>query len=188
MRQDQVFAHRQFEDCAFVLAVFRAEADAGGDGVAWGGEITLLAVDRDRTGIRLVRAEQQARRLGAPGAQQAGEAQHFALADFQIHRLQGALAAQADCTQKSAEARAAADRGLRRIRVGDRGCLRNGRRTHHLVDQLNARQIGGQVFPFPLAIAHHCNPIRNCIGLIKEVRHKQNRHALLAQTTQNVEQ
>src|SRR5471032_2505069 len=73
-RQDQVLAHGQFEHSAFMLAILRAEADTGGDGVARRGEAALLAVNDDAAAIRLVGAEQQARHLGAAGAQQAGQA------------------------------------------------------------------------------------------------------------------
>ena len=60
--------------------------------------------------------------------------------------------------------------------------------TDHLVDQLQARQVGRHVFTFQLAVAQDRNAVRDRVGLIKEVRDKENRDALGLELTQCVEQ
>ena len=82
-----VVLHREGGDDALGLAVLGDEGDAGRDGRARGAAPDLVALDRDRAGIERLRAEDRLGRGGAPGAQQAGQADHLAPVDRHVDVL-----------------------------------------------------------------------------------------------------
>ena len=70
---------RRFQQKPLAAAVLRNQPDAGLDGLARRFKRSLLAKHLDLAACKTVRAEDGAHHLGAPGADQAGNAEHLAL-------------------------------------------------------------------------------------------------------------
>ena len=80
---DVLFAvHAQGQ--AFALAVLGQVGDAVGDGIAGAVVDDLFAIQRDFNALGAIGAEDGARQLRPPGAHQAGEADDFAAAHFDM--------------------------------------------------------------------------------------------------------
>ena len=60
--------------------------------------------------------------------------------------------------------------------------------AHHLVDQLQARQIGGHVLAFQFAVAQNRDAVRDRIRLIQEMGHEENGNALGLELSQGFKQ
>jgi hypothetical protein len=94
VRKAEVVADGMDEDQTLVLSVLGEEADASSDGVGGALKFEGLAVEGDGAGVGAVRADEQARGLGAAGTDEAGEAEDFAAADFEGDVLDGGSAAE----------------------------------------------------------------------------------------------
>ena len=133
-RQDDVLAHGQFADDAFGLAVLGREAEPQPRGIARRGDAHRLAVDEGLPAVGALDAENQLGRLGAAGAEEAGEAHHLAGAHRQIERLHEAALA----VILERDERLARD-GLALVAMER---LRREFAPEHHGDELDARQFG----------------------------------------------
>lgn len=59
--------------------------------------------------------------------------------------------------------------------------------AYHARDQLKARQVGGRIFTYKLAIAQHSNTICHGIDLIHEMRDENDPNAVVAQLADDFE-
>ena len=83
-RHAEIGAHRERQEQRLLLAVFRHQADAVADGVLRGADVDLAGRrSRTRPLSNAVGAEYRAGRLGAAGADQPGDAQDLAAANFE---------------------------------------------------------------------------------------------------------
>ena len=94
-------------------------------------QVQRRAVDGDRAGVERVRAEDGARRLGAPGPEQAGQPDDLAGADRHRDPVEGTATAQVDRLQH-------------RRPVGERAVL-VGAPVRELLGQLTAEHRGDQL-------------------------------------------
>ena len=82
-RQRDIVHHGALRDDALPLPFLRHEADARGNGGARAAFGELLTVQRDRSRCRLVRAGDQPQQFGSSRADQSGDAENLAAAEFE---------------------------------------------------------------------------------------------------------
>ena len=95
-REEHVVRHGEVADDALRLAVLAGEGDLAVDRVPRAAQLAALRADDDLAGVGGVGAEEQPGELGAAGAQQAREADHLALVQLEVGRLERALAPDAE--------------------------------------------------------------------------------------------
>ena len=94
-REDDVVLDRLRQDDPERQPVLRDIGDAGVDRVAVGGELQGLALQQDRARLGPVHPEERQREFGAPGPEQADDAEHLAAAEGEAHVGEFAAAAEA---------------------------------------------------------------------------------------------
>ena len=95
VRGDDVGGDREVDEQAALLAVLGQHRDAGSHGVRGAARPQLAAVDQHAAGLDRPGAEDRLADLGAPGAEQAGEADDLAVAQREgcrDHRSGGEVA------------------------------------------------------------------------------------------------
>ena len=107
-RQNDVLTHAEVADDTVGLAILGTEAEAERNRLARRGDTLGGAIDGRGAAVGLVDAEQQLRGLGAAGAEQAGDADHFAGADVEIEGRHGGAPAVAAQGHEALAGRAAA--------------------------------------------------------------------------------
>ena len=132
----------------------------------------------DLAGVGGVGAEEQARELGASGAEQAGEPDHLAVVQLEVGRLERALAAHAERLEHRRPGLVAPVRAL---------TLRSSRSSDlelaadHQLDQLELGGLGDHPLLDQLAVAQDRHPVGDLVDLVEEVRDEDDRDALVAQ-------
>ena len=144
-----------------------------------------LARDQQLTAVGVVGAVDQAGELRASGAQQTGETDDLTRVDVQVDGCQCAPPAHADRAEVGDRLGPVRDQG-----GGASDQLLEGLQgpSDHLLHQVDAGQLGGEVLPDELPVAQDGHPVADLIDLVEEVRDEQDRHTLAAQRTQDVEQ
>ena len=128
----------------------------------------------DRAAVGAVGAEQQAGRLGATGAEQAGHADHLAAAQLEIERGDARLASEPGGPQerrrRPSVSVASLHLVLERLEHGELA-------ADHLRDELEPRQLRREVFADEAAVAQHGDAVGDAVHLIEEVGDEQHRDA-----------
>ena len=149
------------------------------------GEVSLarLAVHLDVPGVGVVGAVDQPDQLGAPGAQEPGDADHLAVVDVEVGRCEDAPAT--DPGRPEDRCGGAVDGALR---AGRDGLELVEHAADHLGDQVGAGQVFGAVLADELAVAQHRDAVGDLVDLVQEVADEQDGDALVAQVPDDREQ
>ena len=164
--QGEVLLHRPPEHQPLGLAVLGQEAHAPADGVPRRPEARRSALDRDATGARRVRPRDRARQLGAPGAEQAGEAHHLPAVEREADVAEDARPQPLDAQQLLAARHAPLRVVLLELAV------------RHQADQLAERDLAHPVRRHVPAVAHHAHARADALDLLQPVRDVDDGHAL----------
>ena len=173
-----VLSHRRVRQDALLLAVLRAQHDAGGDGVGRCVGPHGLAVQPHLAAAARVGAVQQPHQLAATGAHQAEEAQHLATTHGEAQRLGELHAVQAARLQADGALGAGAV-------VVDVLHLA----AHHVADEAVPRHVGHLVMRDDLAaVAEDGAGVAQLVQLFEAVRDVDQRAALGTQALDEAEQ
>ncbi len=142
-----------------------------------------MAVDLDLAGVRAVGAVQQAHEFGAARAEQAGDADHLALVDVDVGRLEHAATADAGGPQHRGAGAVDLAGGHRR----DGGELVE-LTADHLGDEGLAGEVCGDVFADELAVAQDRDAVGDLVDLIEEVTDEEDRHPAVAEVAHDAEE
>ena len=144
-----------------------------------------LAADLEFALVGAVDAAEQSRELGAPRAEQPGEAHDLAGRDGQVGRIDRAAATEALGVHE--------DRGIRFVDDHRAGALlevvEDGELlADHLLHEVDAQQLLDEVLPHELAVAQHGEAVADLVHLVEEVRDEEDRDALLLQRADDAEE
>ncbi|KUM26475.1 hypothetical protein AU467_21295 [Mesorhizobium loti] len=178
--QRNVLGNRQVEQDAGELAVLRHEEDAVRHRIGGRSDIERFAVQRDAAAEPLVDAEQNARKLGASGANQTGKAEDFATPEFQVDRVVGigAGAHRADRERDAARRAPGFGRLLALLQHAPDHQL-----DHLVVVDLALGQRAGKH-----AVAQHNDAVGDALDLMQAVRDEDDADAFRPQPLDHVEQ
>ena len=151
----------------------------GVDGIL---DFPLLAIHLQGAGLASVRAVDGPGQLASAAAQQAGEAHHLALVDFQIIGLDFAGMAQTlglDFQRLLGE--------ILILSLPDGGQIVKVL-AHHGCHQLHPGQLLDAVFPHQLAVTQHGDAVADCVDLLQKVGDKNYANALIPQPTHHAKE
>ena len=134
--------------------------------------------------IRLLDSEDEVGQLGAPRAQEAGQAQDLAGVDLEVKALQNARLAEPLDAQHRLPGPLGGGLTLRR---GDALQVVKGL-PEQLRDQLHLGQPGGLELPHQFAVPEHGDPVRHRVDLVDEVGHEEDGVPLGLQLPHHLEQ
>ena len=142
----------------------------------------VAALDPDDAGVELVDAGDRPGQLGAPRAEQAGDAEHLALDQVDVG---ASLMPDPTLTERALR------KGWSRV-VGDvqpgAGAQRVGAAAEHRLDQVDPEELAGEVLADQLAVAQHGHPVADLVDLVEEVRDEDDRDAALLEVADHAEQ
>ena len=184
-REDDVLAHRQLLDEPFDAPVLGAERDLPLRRRPRAAHRHRRAVEEELPGVRPIGAEQEPRRLGAPGAEQAGEADDLARPQREIERRDRVPAGDATRLQHRRRSLVVGEllaglplERLERLELA----------PEHLRDELHPRQLGRRPLADETPVAQDGDPVRDLVHLLEEVRDEDDRDPLLLQTADELEE
>ena len=178
---------REVADDALGLAVLAGEGDPAG---RWrrAGVRNRRAVDADLelAGVGAVGAEEQARQLGAPGAEQAGQPDDLARG---ARRGRRAPASPCGRGRRAFSTGAPVSRG-RRWPATSRSMSSSTSSSRPIISApaASCETSAVEVLADQTAVAQHRHPVGDLVDLVEEVRDEQDRDAAVAQAAHHPEQ
>src|SRR5271165_2601131 len=173
-----VFGARHAEQQALALAVFGHQAESVPHRFARRGDFDALALDENLAGDLRIGAEDGARRFGAATADEARNADNFALADAEGYLRALRIAPQAFDPQRLA----------RDDDILAKGVFVLDAASHHHVHDLGDGQPGEGPRGDQLAIPQHGHAIADLVDLVQAMRNIEDRHAPRLEAPQDLEQ
>ena len=132
---------------------------------------TALPLTSIVPGVGAVGAVEQPDELGAPGAEQAGDADDLALVDVEVGGLEHAAASDAGRAQHG---RARAVDGRARP-CDEMAASSSSSRPIILVTSVSAGEVAGEVLADELAVAQHRDAVGDLVDLVEEVADEEDR-------------
>src|SRR5918992_1616478 len=176
-RQRGVVLDRHLEHEALVLAVLGNEGEAGLHRCARRPDPHGGAVAPDLAGVEPIDAEDRARHLGAPGADEAGQADDLAAPEGERDVAKDTLAREpADLERRLADHRRLLREELPEVPA------------HHVADQSAGIELGRRSRDDMGAVAQHRDRVREGEDLLEPVRDEEDGHAALPEVLDDAEQ